>query len=328
MNGRMKSELKLEEAIKTKLSGMPDYVRQWDMNMKASRRTAATRRDYVFKICNFLESIDSDVSRVTVDMIDEEAVTSYYTSIQTKNVNGDASFTSDSYQQTVWSCLNNFLEYLKKRNLVSQNYMMLIQRPKNKDLERINEHRVMLNKDDFKRILISVDDVMNLTRRNRDRAILMLFMTTGMRKTALANIIVDDVNLEECSLTIVDKGNKRHRYVLNDSMCSALGEWLSVRDEYNKRNDDHLFLSDRGNGMSGTAIEDVVGKYTQCALGRRISPHKLRSGYCSILYKATGDIEFVRRAVGHASSRTTQRYIVTGGNEKRRAADIMSNVFE
>lgn len=329
MNGRLAKELQLEASIETKLMDMPDYIRFWDMNMKASRKSAATRRDYVYKMYSFLSVINPNVKEVRLDQINEGNVTKYFTSVQTKEVNGNTIYTSDSYQQTVWSCLNNFFEYLKKRELIANNYMSMIARPKNRDLDRINEHRILLNMDDFRRIIMSVDDEENLTRRNRDRAILVLFMNTGMRKTALSNIMLSDVNFEENTLTVIDKGNKRHHYVLTKEVEDALREWLAVRSEYEKgKGDEHLFLSDHGNCMSGTAMDGVVGKYTERALGKRISPHKLRSGYCSILYGATGDIEFVRRAVGHASSQTTQRYIVTGGNEKRRAADIMSGIFD
>lgn len=328
MNGRIAKELQIEMAIQAKLKNMPEYVKSWDTNMKASRKSAATRRDYIYKIHAFLSSINPDILLVKLDDITDDVVANYFTSVQTKRNGNDVVYTSDSYQQTVWSCLNCFFEYLVKRKLMASNSMEMIARPKNRDLDRINEHRTLLSMDDFKRILVSVDDETNLTRRNRDRAILVLFMNTGMRKTALSSIMMDDVDFEKHLLTVVDKGNKRHQYVLTDEVCNAIGEWLNVRIEFGKgKGDDHLFLSDHGNAMSGTAMFDVVGKYTERALGKRISPHKLRSGYCSILYGATGDIEFVRRAVGHASSQTTQRYIVTNGEEKRRAADIMKHVL-
>lgn len=329
MNGRIAKELQIEAAIQAKLATMPNYVRSWDMNMKAGRKSATTRRDYIFKIHAFLSSINADVCAVKLDDITDDVVARYFTSVQKKQVGNDVVYTSDSYQQTVWSCLNCFFEYLVKRDMMKKNYMSIITRPKNRDLDRINEHRILLNMDDFKKILVTVDYETNLTRRNRDRAILVLFMNTGMRKTALSSIMLEDVDFNEHQLTVIDKGNKRHLYVLTDDVCDALREWIHVRNEYaSGKGDEHLFLSKHGNAMSGSAVERMVEKYTERALGKRISPHKLRSGYCSILYDATGDIEFVRRAVGHASSQTTQRYIVTGGNEKRRAADIMSNIFE
>ena len=79
--------------------------------------------------------------------------------------------------------------------------------------------------------------------------------------------------------------------------------------------------------MHVNTVANVVRKYSKIGLGYEISPHKLRSGYCSILYNKTGDIEFVRRAVGHSRVDTTQRYIVTKGSEKEKAAEIMEGLL-
>ena len=79
--------------------------------------------------------------------------------------------------------------------------------------------------------------------------------------------------------------------------------------------------------MSASTIKYLVYKYTERALGKALSPHKLRAGYCSILYNQTHDIEFVRRAVGHANVATTQRYIVTNGSEKKKVAEIMGSLL-
>lgn len=325
MNGRIDNELRIERAAEAKLKMMPDYVNSWYLNMKASKKTAATRSDYINKINHFLASIDSNVKDLAPSKITETAVAKFFLSIQTKDVNGEVMYTSDSYQATVWCCLNSFLTYLAEHGMIEQNYAKFIDKPKNHDLDRINEHRIRLDADDFRKIISSVDDEINLTRRNRDRAILILFMNTGMRKTALANIMVNDIDFENMELTVVDKGNKRHQYVLSNDVVEALQEWLDVRSEFEKgKGDQHLFISDHGNRMGSSTMYDLVAKYTERALGKRISPHKLRSGYCSILYGATRDIEFVRRAVGHASATTTARYVVTAGEEKRRAAEIMN----
>lgn len=325
MNGRIDNELRIERTAEAKLKTMPDYVNSWYLNMKASKKTAATRCDYVNKINNFLTSIDSNTKDLAASKITETAVAKFFMSIQTKNVNGEISYTSDSYQATVWCCLNSFLGYLADHGMIEQNYAKFIDKPKNHDLDRINEHRIRLDANDFRKIISSVDDEINLTRRNRDRAILILFMNTGMRKTALSNIMINDIDFDKKELIIIDKGSKRHQYVLSDEVIEAISEWLDVRGEFDKgKGDNHLFISDHGNRMASSTMYDLVAKYTERAMGKRISPHKLRSGYCSILYGATGDIEFVRRAVGHASATTTARYVVTAGEEKRKAAEIMN----
>lgn len=328
MNGRLENENKIEKSIDNKLKTLPDFAKPWHMNLKASQKTASTRLDYLRKLYRFLYYINPDVKSVTLDDITEENVYEYYSSIQTTEKNGKVEYTSDSYKQTVWFFLDNFLEYEYKHNNIKMNYMSTIDKPKNKDLERINENRILLTEKDFKNIIASTAVESDITLRTRDKAILLLFMNTGMRRTALCNIMLDDLNYINRELNVIDKGNKRHVYYLNEQTYEAISKWLKVRNKFDINNDSgHLFISERGNVIAGNTIYKIVSKYTQLALGKKISPHKLRSGYCSILYKKTGDIEFVRRAVGHANATTTQRYIVTKGEEKRKASEIMGNIF-
>lgn len=327
MNGRLENEIKIHLRTEEKLKVMPEFVHSWYSNLKASRKTAATCYDYVSKIQKFLKYINEDVASICLEDITEEAVTNYFTSIQTKETNSGVVFTSDSYQCTVWSCLDNFLEYLADHGKIEINYMKYISKPKNRDIDRINENRSLLTTEDFKSILDCVEKESNPIKRNRNMAILMLFMSTGMRKTALASIVIDDIDLKNNKLTIIDKGTKRHVYNLNNQTVNAINNWMKLRYRYQKDDDPHLFLSTHGNAMGERTVADVVEKYTKAALGKPLSPHKLRAGYCSILYEKTHDAEFVRRAVGHSNVATTQRYIVTKGNERKKAAEIMASII-
>ncbi len=324
LDGRIENEFKIDISINRMLEELPSYVSEWNLNLKASRKTAATRKDFIMKIRMFLRSIDEcNIERIPASAITEKTVTEFFISSQTKTINGTKQYTSDSYQQTIWSCLNNFLDFMQKKNYIKDNYIKYISRPSNHDLDRINRDRVLLTAKDFKKI-ISQFDGQYTDIAIRDKAILLLFMNTGMRKTALSNINTGDI--VDRTIIITDKGNKTHEYLLNDATASAIYDWLQIRRRQ-ALDHDYLFVSNRGNKMSGNALYTLVEKYTKKALGKAVSPHKLRSGYCSILYKKTGDIEFVRRAVGHANAATTQRYIVTKGEEKKKAAEIMGSIF-
>ena len=327
MNGRLQNELLIERSNDEKVATLPDFVRRWYINMKASKKTGATCRDYINKVERYLKSINSYPSKVQLSDINEETVAAYYMSVQRTERNGELVYTSDSYQQTVWCCLDNFLGYLHNVGLIERNYIESITKPKNRDLERINENRVLLTEKDFQKILNAVKHEENELFRKRDFAIILLFMNTGMRKTALRTITFDDLDLNKGKLTVIDKGNKRHVYILNDQLRNAIREWINVREEFHPGDDNHIFISSRGNVMSPKTVENTICKYTEIALGKSLTPHKLRSGYCSILYKKTGDIEFVRRCVGHANTVTTQRYIVTKGSEKYEAAEIMKTLL-
>lgn len=324
-DGRLKNEIKIQEQTEKKLNVMPEFVYSWYLNLKASRKTASTCYDFIYKVYNFLHFINEDVKNIKSEEITERKTIEYFLSIQTKLKDGKVVTTSDSYQRTIWTCLNNFMDYLKRHGLIKENYVESIQKPKDNDRQRIDENRILLTENDFKKILESINYDQNA---ERDKAMLSVFMTTGMRKTALANIMLDDIDLPEKTLIIIDKGNKRHKYTLTDSTAILIEKWLKVRKEYmHGDNDDHLFLSRRGSVMGAKTITEVVQKYTKAALGKPLSPHKLRAGYCSILYNKTHDAEFVRRAVGHANVATTQRYIVTKGDERKKASEIMASIL-
>lgn len=321
MSGRINNEIKIEHKINELLKDMPVYVGEWHANLKASRKTAATRKDYVQKVRMFLRYINSDISNVKLNEINKRSVTNYYISIQTKPDGYDVKYTSDSYQQTIWCCLNNFLNYLKDVGYIESNYMQLIEKPKNHDLERVNEERILLTENDFRNILKEVNKNNNKFFRIRDAAMIALFMNTGMRKTALTTIDIDNVDMSERKIRIIDKGTKRHEYVINDTLASMLYEWLEMRFAKVNYGVSNLFINDEGNPLTESGVYKIVKKYCH------VSPHKLRSGYCSILYSKTGDIEFVRRAVGHSNASTTQRYIVTKGEEKKKASELMESIF-
>lgn len=335
MQGRLENELKKEQAILTKLQTMPDYVSEWYYNLKASQRTATTLRDYVNKIHNFLFFINSNVSEVKIKDINLSNVQRFFISIQTKEVNGQTVYTSDSYQQTVWCCLNSFLEFLKETGRIDKNYIKMISKPKNKDLEKINEHRMLLTKSDFNKILQSVKygagsgkaRAFQDRMKSRDMAIMLLFMTTGMRKTALSEINVEDVRFDVDVLYVTDKGDKHHTYVLSEKTLNALSDWMYDRKVWDNGTSDALFITEKGERISPSAIYKLVDKYCSDALGYHVSPHKLRAGFCSILYGETGNAEFVRRAVGHSNISTTQRYIVTNNKEKEEASGLIDHIL-
>ena len=153
---------------------------------------------------------------------------------------------------------------------------------------------------------------------------LSLMMCTGMRESAVSEINIDNVNLNEFQISGIAKGRKAMTYSFNNTTGKAITEWLAVRDEYAAEiKTDSLFISNKGERIAVNSIAKVVKKYTKKALGKELSPHKLRAGYCTILYEKTGDIEFVRRSVGHASSKTTQRYCVAKGTERAEAANMI-----
>ena len=81
-----------------------------------------------------------------------------------------------------------------------------------------------------------------------------------------------------------------------------------------------LFLSIQGNRLCVRAIQNLVAKYAAAATGKKISPHKLRSTYGTLLYQATGDIYLVADVLGHKDVNTTKKHYADMTEERRKAA--------
>ena len=331
MKGRLENEIKREQYISAMLNDLPDYVNDWHLNLKASNKTAATRCDFLTKIRRFLYSINDIPKFVTTRQITEDVVISYFISCQRKETKDGIETTSSSYQRGVYNCLNNFLGFLSRRGEIPTNYMQDITKPKDIDKERVNRNRILLTEKDFQNILDAVED--NTRTRlicSRDRAILLTLMTTGMRETALTEINNEDIDFENHTLTVVDKGNKTQVYKLSPILEAELKQYIWFKEQKSwGRRADALFLSQAGKErLHRNSISQIVKKYSELGIGYAVSPHKLRAGFCSIMYSKTNNIEFVRRAVGHSDISTTQRYIVTDQNEREEAANIMEQLLK
>lgn len=335
MNGRVEKDTKIFKNIETKLVSYPEFVASWYYYLKANNKTATSCSDFINKLTRFLEFINEDISVIVPEDFNENIITQYFLKVQTKE---DGTEMSKSYRQGIWSCLNNFFNFMYTRKLIPDNYFVLadIKRQKGNDLNEINKHRKLLTQDDFRRILAAVDTGVGSAKakgyqkkyKNRDKAILLLFMSTGMRKTALEEINVSDINFEKHELYTIDKGHKVFTYYLTSEVLEIIDKWLTDRYFLLGREDKGaLFISQEGTRMHGKSIARVVDKYAYEALGYHISPHKLRSGFGSILYEQKHDIEYVRRAMGHSQVTTTQRYIVTNNDEQKTAASMISGML-
>ena len=324
MQGRLENELKIYGAIEKKLDTYPEYVRDWYYVLKASGCTAATCRDYVNKVGMLLKSINNNISEIRISDITQSNVISFYSGVKVKtDPNGNEQPTTNSYQRAFYMCLNNFFSYLHKSGRCDKNYMELISVPKRKE-DHVERYR--LTTDDFNKIL-QCQESKTPFLWYRNNAILMIFMTTGIRRSALASINISDIDFDKNTLVVVDKGEKIHHYCLPGKTMTAIYKWLRVRNSHLRDDTDALFISLYGNRINSMDIYAAIKKHTYDALGVELSPHKLRAGFVTIMYEQTHDIEKVRRMVGHSNATTTQKYIVTDNQEKEEAAEIMENLL-
>lgn len=328
MSGRIQKEINLERKIQENLIGTPYYVKEWISHLNATGTQVTTRKEFLSKIKKFLFTINENIEEIKTIDFSKSIIENYLISIKTKKTTNGIEFTSYSYRQNVWTCLNNFFSYLYDNGYINENFMRKIEKTKGNDLQRINNHRLLLTMNDFNKIINTItyqrDTAILKDFLNRDLALLLILMTTGIRESALQAIDIDDIDFTYNILTINDKGDIEHKYYLNDKTINVIKEWIDNRKYFVfNEHEKALFISTAGERLHINSITKIVKKYSKEALGYSISPHKLRSGLCSILYDEWGDIEKVRRAIGHANVSTTQRYIVTSNTERMDVSNML-----
>lgn len=320
MKGRLEHDLKNEKMSEQLAKEMPKEVQEWYYNLAVSMEPRSCYA-YLSYMKTFLRFLGDPQTTKEITDID---VQRFMKSIETKTVNGELVSTSFSYRQVVYSALNKFFEYSVKKKWREDNPMQLIRRARQKD----NVKRIYLTEDDLQKILTIANEEKESDRqkiaRLRNIAILRVFMATGIRETALCEINTEDINFDNSTLTVVDKGNKTHIHMLGSKTMIAIKNWLDVRDNFLKgKSTNALFLSVNGRRIVARNVEDIVNEYTEAALGKRLSPHKLRAAYGTILYDKTKDIRLVQDRMGHSSVTTTQLYVVQDNSAAEKAAKLM-----
>jgi len=143
----------------------------------------------------------------------------------------------------------------------------------------------------------------------RDRALLELLYSSGIRLAELAGLDVADIDLGEGSARVTGKGNRSRLVPVGSAARRALREWLAVRAERAQADEVALFVSSRGRRLSRRAIQQRVRLWAQRrGLEQRVHPHMLRHSFATHVLESSADLRAVQELLGHADIGTTQIY--------------------
>ena len=145
----------------------------------------------------------------------------------------------------------------------------------------------------------------------RDRAMLELFYSSGLRVSELAAVALQQIDLEHGYLRVFGKGAKERVVPMGGRAADAISAYLaSGRPHLVKpRTGSQLFLSNRGAALSRVMLWMIVRKYAQRAgLTRKVKPHALRHSFATHLLSGGADLRAIQEMLGHASISTTQIY--------------------
>lgn len=197
--------------------------------------------------------------------------------------------------------IRSFLNFLCREGFIRHNPAKLVSTPKTeKKLPQF----------------LSVDDVFSLIEKPddigfihaRDKAILELLYSSGLRVSEMAELNVDDVNTKEGLVKVRGKGKKERILPIGSKAIGAIKSYMVEKMLLKKKNR-AMFINRSGTRLSDRSIRRVVVKYSRMiGINGQIGPHTLRHTFASHLLQAGADLRVIQELLGHSSLSTTQKY--------------------
>jgi len=199
------------------------------------------------------------------------------------------------------SCIRSFFKFLHREGYIKSNPAKLVSNPKvPKLLPRF----------------LSVDEVFSLVEKPegigfipvRDKAILELLYSSGLRVSELSGLNIEDLNIKESLIKIRGKGKKERIVPVGSKAIDALKSYMIERMLL-KSKDKALFLNRMGTRLTDRGVRRIVVKYARdLAMYGQISPHTMRHTFASHLIQGGADLRVIQELLGHSSLSTTQKY--------------------
>lgn len=199
------------------------------------------------------------------------------------------------------SAWRGFFNYLARDHGVAQNPCIGIRAPKS--AKRLPK---ALSPDEARQLVeIKGDDIDAV----RDRAMLELFYSSGLRLAELTGLAPGDIHFSDATVRVTGKGNKTRIVPVGGHARRALQAWLDARGALPGADAEALFVNNKGKRVSPRFIQArVQARGLEQGIAARVHPHMLRHSFASHVLQSSSDLRAVQEMLGHASISTTQVY--------------------
>lgn len=199
------------------------------------------------------------------------------------------------------SSIRAFYKYLLAKGEVTKNPAEGITTPKTE--KRLPK---TLDVDQTSRLVeIKGDKALTL----RDRAILELMYSSGLRLAECVSLDIYSVDIRDGLVTVTGKGNKTRKVPVGNYALEAVSAWLKVRPQLAALDETALFVSTRGKRLSARSVQQRMRYWAlKQGLDTNVHPHMLRHSFATHLLESSGDLRAVQELLGHADISTTQVY--------------------
>lgn len=286
-----------------------DFLEHLEIEAGRSKKTIENYRLYLERFLMIAEEIKGgDGSPLKPNEISKELLRKYRLKLNrygTENGSDDLKTITQAYHLIA---LRGFLKYLARRNIKSLDPSLV-------ELPRVIRKQVtFLHYDEVEEMLeqINLDTESGL----RDRAIIELLYSGGLRVSELVGLNRDSINLERREFMVRGKGSKDRPIFISKAAAERVGDYLEARTDSlpalflnNSRNLQMPDTSGNYRRITARSVERIVEKYARMAgITKHVSPHTLRHSFATDLLMNGADLRSVQSMLGHADISTTQIY--------------------
>lgn len=199
------------------------------------------------------------------------------------------------------SAVRSFLNFLIREGLLQHNCALDVRAPKGQ-----RRLPVTLDADTMARLLeISGDEVLTI----RDRAIMELLYSSGLRLAELVGLNLQDLNAADRTVRVLGKGSKTRVVPVGHKALAALSTWVKRRRDLVRDDSEAFFVGSTGRRLGARAIQKRVEYWAvRQGLPMHVHPHLFRHSFASHLLESSGELRAVQELLGHADIATTQIY--------------------
>ncbi len=193
--------------------------------------------------------------------------------------------------------LRVFLKYLAKQGIEAL-------APERIELAKVPERELDLISEDELERLLSAPTGEGL-KSLRDKAMLELFFSTGLRVSELCSLDRDDIDLKKAEFSVRGKGDKIRLVFISDDAKNALKNYLNKREDI----EEPMFVNAKNGRLTPRSVERIVHHYAISAgISKKVTPHVIRHVFATDLLQNGADLRSVQKLLGHNSITTTQIY--------------------
>ena len=314
----------------------PEYLNSFlDYSITILNKSPNSVKEYNYDIANFLKFMmihfkltnETDYEQIDITKFSEQdlkkiTLSDIHSYVSHLAIDNKSKATTRARKI---STIRIFFKYLsQKTNILEVNPAQNLETPK---LEKRMPKYLSL--DDSKKLLNAADNQDNRNYK-RDYAITTLFLNCGMRLSELVGINMNDIDFNECKMTVIGKGNKERTIYLNKSCMVAINDYISSRPPQSlikrdsKNSEKALFLSEQKKRISNRTVQAIINKELQQAGldSKNLSVHQLRHTAATLMYQyGNVDIRALQELLGHQSISTTEIYTHVSNDQVRNAVE-------